>query len=62
MPQQFQLLDAVIDKVSGKLAAIVHISTATRETHYLIEPADNSFDLEWRRADQLEPYPTEVTE
>ena len=62
MRLEFQLFDAVIDKISGKLAAIVHISNATEKTHYLIEPDDNSFDLEWRTDDQLELYLTEETE
>lgn len=62
MRLEFQLFDAVIDKISGKLAAIVHISNATEKTHYLIELDDNSFDLEWRTDDQLELYLTEETE
>ena len=52
--KNFDLYDGVIDTVTGKKAVIIYISDEKIDDCYLVEPADNSYDPDWRYAEQLE--------
>lgn len=53
MVEIFNLYDDVIDTVTGKNAVVVYISDNLTGDCYLIEPADYSFEPDWREANQL---------
>ncbi|HFU4502116.1 TPA: hypothetical protein ACGPA6_001975 [Streptococcus suis] len=54
MIKKLELYDDVIDTVTGKIVTIVYISAKEIDDCYLVEPVDNSYDPEWRYANQLE--------
>ncbi|MGK0720305.1 hypothetical protein [Streptococcus uberis] len=54
MNNLIKLYDVVFDKKTNKKCIVVYISEELIDDCYLIEPIDNSFDIDWREESDLE--------